>query len=297
MSPQEAHSVLVVDDEPAMCSFLRKVLAREGYAAAAAGDGPAALAELGRGGYDVVVLDVRLPGMSGQEILHRVRREWPAVAVVVMTGYPSEEAVIQCMSEGAVRFLIKPFTVEEFLRALRGALHDRKDGAAVREGITVQGGFRDWVELTAPSRQEYLDRLENFVDALYDVRLGPGEKQDLKIAISEIASNAMEWGNKRDQARRIRVSYCLFPEEVVFKVADEGEGFTPAAVPNPAENPVAHIIRRMKEGKRAGGYGMHIVRKVMDKVIYSEKGNVVILSKTIAGRQAASAERGSDSHG
>ncbi len=297
MSSPKKHSVLVVDDEAPMRAFLQKLLAREGYAVAVAEDGASALEELARAEYDVVVLDMRLPGMGGNDVLRRVREEKPDVAVMVMTAYPSEEAVIESMTEGAVRFLIKPFTTEEFLRALAGALHDLRHVDTVREGITVRGGFRDWVELTAPSGQEYLDRLENFVDALYDVRLGPTEKEDLKIAISEIASNAMEWGNKRDKDRRIRVSYCLFPEEIVFKVADDGEGFTPAEVPDPGENPVAHIIRRMEEGKRVGGYGMYIVRKVMDKVIYSEKGNVVILSKTLAGRQAASAERGSHSRG
>jgi len=296
MSPKQKHGILVVDDEATMRSYLTKVLEHEGYRTTVVATGPEALEELARGRYAVMALDIVLPGMGGQEVLRRVRREWPAVAVIVMTAYPSEDAVLECMSQGAVRFLIKPFTVSEFLRALAGAIHDGRDAKTVREGLTVRGGLRDWVELTAPSRQEYLDRLENFLDVLYDTRLGSAEKEDLKIAVSEIAANAMEWGNKRDELRRIKLSYCLFPDEIVFKVEDEGEGFEPGTVPNPASNPVAHIIERVKEGKRVGGYGMFITRKVMDRVIYSEKGNVVILSKTISGAPAASGERGTDSH-
>jgi DNA-binding response OmpR family regulator len=297
MSSGKPHSVLVVDGESTMREFLEGVLASEGYRAVAAGDGPTALRQLGRGDFDAVVLDMQLPGEDGYELLCRIRQERPAAAVVVTTGRPSEEAVIQCMSLGAVRFLIKPFSVDQFLRGLAGTLADRAAGASDPRGITVSGGLRDWVELTAPSRQEYLDRLENFVDALYDVRLNSAEKEDLKIAISEIAANAMEWGNRRDSKRRIKLSYCMFPEEIVFKVEDEGEGFDPGTVPDPSDNPVTQLMQRMEDGKRVGGYGIYIVRKVMDKVVYSEKGNVVIMSKILAGPQATSAERRPDPDG
>jgi serine/threonine-protein kinase RsbW len=219
------------------------------------------------------------------------------VAVIVMTAYPSEEAVIQCMSLGAVRFLIKPFAIDDFLRAVSGALQDRRTGTTARDDLTVRGGFRDWVEITAPSRQEYLERLANFVDALYSSRLSGTEKEDLKIAVSEIAANAMEWGNRSDQQRSVRVAYCLFPDEIVFKVEDEGRGFQPQDVPSPTGNPVARLIQRVSEGKRAGGYGMYIVRKVMDKVIYSERGNVVIMSRALTDSRQAAGKRRSVSNG
>jgi DNA-binding response OmpR family regulator len=296
MDSAEKPTILVVDDEQSMRDFLGSVLEQEGYATRLVGDGDAALAELRAGGIQVVVMDMRMPGMSGYELLCRVREEWPSAGVIIISGYPSEEAVIRAMSLGAVRFLVKPFKVPEFLRALAGALHDIRDAEVMRESIAVQGGVRDWIELTAPSRQEYLERLDNFVAALSSSRLGSSEQEDLRIAVNEVAANAMEWGNQRDDRRRISVSYCLFPEEIVIKVADEGEGFRPEEVPDPSGNPVANIIERVKEGKRVGGYGMFIARQVMDKVVYSEKGNVVVLSKSLAAPPAASGERGSDSH-
>jgi DNA-binding response OmpR family regulator len=288
---------MVVDDEEPMREFLAGVLTVEGHRVRLAASGPEACAELERELPDVLVLDMRMPGMSGEEVLLRVRQQWSSVAVIVMTGYPSEEAVIRCMSLGAVRFLIKPFAVDEFLRGVAGAAQERRSADSPGEGLTVQGGFRDWVELTAPSRQEYLDRFGNFMDALYNARLAPGEREDLKIAVNEITANAMEWGNRQDQHRHVKVSYCLFPEEIVFKVEDEGEGFSPKDVPNPVSNPVAHLIERVRSGKRVGGYGIHIVRKVMDKVVYSEKGNVVILSKYLSAQRPATAERRSGHNG
>jgi two-component system, OmpR family, response regulator len=287
LDKERRQTVLVVDDEAPMRAFLEKLLVKKGYAVVAAGDGPSALAELERRPFDVMALDVRLPGMGGKDVLARARAEHPEVAVIIMTAYPSEESVVDCMGQGAARFLIKPFTAGEFLRAVGGATHDRRSAAAAGPNLTVRSGFRDWVELTAPSRQEYLARLENFVDALYDTRLSPSEKEDIKIAVSEIVANAMEWGNKSDQSRRVTVSYCLFLEEIVFKIEDEGEGFRPEGVPDPVGNPVQHLLERLRQGKRVGGYGLHIARKVMDKVVYNEKGNVVILSK----RLSASADR------
>ncbi|HOX06689.1 MAG TPA: response regulator [Planctomycetota bacterium] len=281
MSGEARQAVLVVDDEAPMRAFLEKLLAKKGYAVTAVDSGQAALTELGRRPYDVVALDFRMPGMNGAEALSRIRTDHPGVAVIIMTAYPSEESVVRCMGQGAVRFLIKPFTSGEFLRAVAGATHDRR-AAATESSLTVRSGFRDWVELTAPSRQEYLARFENFVDALYDTRLAPSDKEDIKIAVSEIVGNAMEWGNKGDQSRKVTVSYCLFPEEIVFKIEDEGEGFAPSNIPDPSGNPVEHLLDRLRQGKRVGGYGLHIARKVMDKVVHNEKGNVVILSKRLS---------------
>jgi CheY-like chemotaxis protein/anti-sigma regulatory factor (Ser/Thr protein kinase) len=287
-------SVLVVDDEAPMRDFLQKALSDLGYEAVAVGDGRAALQALEDRAFDAMLLDLRLPGVSGREVLRRARERRPSLATIVTTGYPSEKALVECMNDGAARFMVKPFAVDELARAISSSIHERrKPSLPGSQDLVVQSGLRDWVEITAPSRQEHLERLENFVDVLYGTRLDESAKEDIKIAISEIASNAMEWGNRQDERRRVKVSYCLFPAEIVFKIEDEGEGFSPAGVPDPSGNPIAHVMERTKQGKRVGGYGLHIVRKVMDQVVYSDKGNVVIMSKSLTGpRGGASRAKG-----
>jgi DNA-binding response OmpR family regulator len=276
-------SVLVVDDEAPMRAFLEKALSQQGYQVVAVGDGKAAMEAIESRPFDAAVLDLLMPGVGGREILRRARELRPTMAVVVVTAYPSERTLVECMNEGAARFVVKPFTVEDLIRGLATSIHERrKPSMAGAPDLTVQSGLRDWVEITAASRQEHLERLENFVDVLYGTRLDEAAKEDIKIAISEIAANAMEWGNRQDEMRRVKVSYCLFPEEMVFKIEDEGEGFNPSTVPDPSGNPVAHVLERTRQGKRVGGYGLHIVRKVMDQVMYSDKGNVVIMSKSLA---------------
>jgi len=276
---REAH-ILVVDGDEAMRDFICSLLERNEYRATTVASAEEARAALAREPADAVITEVELPGENGHALLDHVHREHRGVPVIVATGYPSSDTFLACMREGAMRFLVKPFAAQELTRAVSAALVEKERGREP-DSLEVTRAFRNWVEITAPSRHEVLERLENFIDALYDTNLAREEKDDLKIAVSELATNAVEWGNQGDASRRIRISYCLFPEEIVFKIEDEGEGFDPEGVPAPNRDPLAHIMQRAAEGKRVGGYGMYIVRRIMDRVIYNEKGNAVILSKSL----------------
>ncbi|MBI4616385.1 MAG: ATP-binding protein [Planctomycetes bacterium] len=147
--------------------------------------------------------------------------------------------------------------------------------------IEIERPLSDWVELTAPSETKVLERLEDLFDHLYHAKIPERERDHLKMALREVCGNAIEWGNRGDSSRKIHVSYCLFPEKIVFKIEDEGEGFDPAQVFDPSRDHMEGVSRRVAENKRFGGYGMLMVRNIMDEVIYSSKGNVVILSKTL----------------
>ena len=74
----------------------------------------------------------------------------------------------------------------------------------------------------------------------------------------------------------------------MIMIADEGEGRDPEGVPDPSEDPIAHVARRQAEGKRLGGYGVHLVKNLMDKVTWNESGNTVM---AIKGADAAAAEK------
>jgi serine/threonine-protein kinase RsbW len=148
-------------------------------------------------------------------------------------------------------------------------------------GIVVRTPADGWVELTAPSREEHLERIASLLDRLSAERADPALLEDVKIAVTEVASNAMEWGNGSDARRRVRVSCGLFPDEIVLKVEDEGEGFDPDGVPDPAGRVVEVEIERLRAGKRLGGFGLHVARSLMDRVLFNERGNVVILTKRL----------------
>ncbi len=271
---------IIADDEKAMRLYLKRLLEANSYEVLDASSGDEALELLSGRRVDVLIADVRMPGPRPEHLIRLARQGTPGLGVVVITAYPSDSMVVGCMRAGAVRFLIKPFRNEEILDAVASAMDEAAE-PEVSDSIKVRSDFRGWVELTAPSRECYLEKLEVFVDLLYGTELTQEEKDDLKIAISEIVSNAVEWGNRNDAQRTVRVSYCMFPTEIVFKIADEGVGFDPASVPDPSADPIAHILGRAAEGKRVGGYGLYITRKIMDKVIYNEQGNAVIMSKLL----------------
>ena len=105
------------------------------------------------------------------------------------------------------------------------------------KSLAVETPATGWVELTAPSREEYLDRIASFLDTLAGAILDEDAREEVKFAVAEIASNAMEWGNCGDERRRVHVSYGLFPAELVLKIEDEGEGFDPESVPDPTVSP------------------------------------------------------------
>ena len=123
--------VLVVDDERDLNETLVKRLKRRGYETQSAFDGHEALAVLAREAFDVVVLDVKMPGMDGIETLREIKKRYPRVEVLLLTGHASVESGVQGMSIGANDYLLKPVEIETLLTAINQA-YERKRLATER---------------------------------------------------------------------------------------------------------------------------------------------------------------------
>jgi serine/threonine-protein kinase RsbW len=137
----------------------------------------------------------------------------------------------------------------------------------------------DWFELTAPSDMEYVERFRHFSELLYQTTLPDELKRDLKIAINELGQNAVEWGNRGDAEKSIHLLYCVFDDRIMLKIEDEGEGFDLEKLEDPTSEPLSLQRKRETQGKRVGGYGIFIVKNLMDQVIYNTRGNIVIMTK------------------
>ena len=118
--------VLVVEDDATHSKYLRRVVALNGHEVKCCQSGEDALAELGRSPFSVLLADVYMPGMSGIELLERVREQYPGVSVVIMTGHGSIETAVQAMKLGAADFLTKPFKAEELALVLDRVFAQRK---------------------------------------------------------------------------------------------------------------------------------------------------------------------------
>jgi DNA-binding NtrC family response regulator len=117
--------ILLVDDEERFRNNLRKMLAAEGFEVAAAGSGAAALEELALQPYDVILLDMRMPGMDGLATLAAIKERHPDPEVIVLTGHASVDAAREIIRLGAVEFLLKPCPLEEVIAKIETA-YDRK---------------------------------------------------------------------------------------------------------------------------------------------------------------------------
>jgi DNA-binding NtrC family response regulator len=110
--------VLLVDDEPEFLEPTAARLTRRGLVCATATSGEAALAAVAAGTYDCAIVDVRMPGMDGLELLRRLRREAPDLKVVLLTGHASVELGVQGMELGAFEYLLKPVELDDLLETV-----------------------------------------------------------------------------------------------------------------------------------------------------------------------------------
>jgi len=117
--------VLVVDDEPDFVELFIKRFSKRGLTVAGAGSGAEALAALKAQAVDVVVLDVKMPGMDGLETLKEIKKRHPKVQVILLTGHGSVKSGIEGMSYGAYDYVLKPFSLDDLLERIQSA-HQRR---------------------------------------------------------------------------------------------------------------------------------------------------------------------------
>ena len=110
---KEQQVILVVDDEEGLREGLRSLLEDEGYAVLCAEDGEKALEIVREAHIDLMLTDMRMPGMNGIDLLKRVRKIRKEIGVIILTGYGEIESYIEAMNFGAIEYVSKPFKVNE----------------------------------------------------------------------------------------------------------------------------------------------------------------------------------------
>jgi len=129
--------VLLVDDELEFLQTLVKRLRKRKVDVTKAESGEAALERLSRDPFDVVVLDVKMPGMDGIETLREIKKHYPLIQVIMLTGHANLEVAIEGMELGAFDYLMKPMDIDELLYKLQDAY---KSKSVQEEKIKKRGG-------------------------------------------------------------------------------------------------------------------------------------------------------------
>ena len=125
-STDERPRVLIVDDEKFIRDILADFLGMEGYVVRTAEDGAAALNELQKATYDMIISDLKMPRMGGIELLEAARTVAPQALVVIMTGFGTVETAIDAMKRGAYDYILKPFKVEEVIHVVQRGLEKQR---------------------------------------------------------------------------------------------------------------------------------------------------------------------------
>ncbi|MDM8214746.1 response regulator [Desulfovibrio piger] len=132
--------ILLVDDEKQFVDTLAERLAMRGFSARVAYDGPQALKAVEEP-TDVIVLDLRMPGMDGFEVLRNVKKSNPQVQVIILTGHGGDAEEQTAYRMGAYNFLKKPMDIDELLGSIRMAYRDKLENAMVAVSLAEGGDF------------------------------------------------------------------------------------------------------------------------------------------------------------
>jgi len=234
---------------------------------------------------DAIVCDLSLDREDGADFIGRLRADGVTIPILVTTVARTFDSMARAMEAGADDYLQKPLDLAELRRALAVLLSYRGDARKPRPPYTRASVIHRTLddgcsfELTAPTHSAQIESFQRFAERMSSPSLSETDRVNLRLALEEIVQNAREWGNRFDAGKMVRLSCCMLNDRIVIRVEDEGPGFNPQAVPDPSANPKEHVKQRVKSGKRIGGWGLFLTRKLMDEVVFNDKGNVVCITK------------------
>ncbi|HEY1490191.1 MAG TPA: sigma-54 dependent transcriptional regulator, partial [Verrucomicrobiae bacterium] len=204
--------VLVVDDEKNMRLSLQAVLKDEGYASRAVESAEAALELLAREKFFMVITDARLGGMTGYELLGKIRSRWADLPTIMLTAYATPKLAVEAIKAGAIDYLAKPFAPEELLHAVARCAERHR---LLRENAELR------------SRAEHVFTLEEIVGESPQIRhirqliqtVAPTEARVLILGESgtgkELVAGALHSLSQRRDAHYIRINCAAIPEQLL----------------------------------------------------------------------------------
>lgn len=270
--------ILVVDDDDTTRLVIRRTLTKAGFQVTEAKDGVEALEILRRRRFDLMLLDVWMPRMTGLDLLAELRSAKRAPRVLVMTSDDAPETQLKAVREQAFMYVHKPVEPTKLLQTVREALE-----APEPPRIEVLSARSEWVELLVPCSREAVGRIEA-VMAQLETNLPSELRESIGFAFRELLMNAVEWGGGLDPTRKVRISCLRSKRMILYRIADPGVGFKIEDLPHAAigqspDDPIAHMQVREAKGLRPGGFGLLSVRSSVDELLYNEQRNEVVFVK------------------
>jgi len=205
-------AILIVEDEPKMLRLLELNLTEEGYTTHTASNAETGLNTLRQEKIDLVVTDLRLPGMDGLEFLQAVKRVDARIPVIVMTAYGTVETAVEAMKAGASDYVLKPFSLEEMKLIVRKELdvHSlREENRSLREALGRRYEFKNIVA-RSPKMQEVLATVERVAPTNSTILLG-GESGVGK----DMIARALHQHSHRVSGPFVKINCTAIPENLL----------------------------------------------------------------------------------
>ena len=120
--------ILIAEDEEITLKHLRYALEKEGYNLTCVNNGIDALAKLEKEGFDILIADIKMPGMDGLTLLGKVKEKYPDTEVIIVTGFGSIESAVNAMKQGATDYVTKPFNLDELNLKIKKIQEKKKLG-------------------------------------------------------------------------------------------------------------------------------------------------------------------------
>jgi two-component system response regulator PilR (NtrC family) len=207
-----AQQILVVDDEKSMCEFLEIMLKKDGYEVTSTTSGEKALELLDNNLYSMVLTDVKMPGVTGFEVLRKSKEVSPDTVVIMITAYGSPEGAVTAIKEGAYDYVTKPFRVEEVKLTIKKSLERSnliKENIRLRQAVEERYKFWNLIG-KSPKMQRVYELVEKVSQTKANVLI-TGESGTGK----ELVAKAIHYNSIRKDQSFVTLNCGAIPENLL----------------------------------------------------------------------------------
>jgi DNA-binding NtrC family response regulator len=210
--PDSKQNILLVDDEEALRGVVAERLADEGFEVVQAASGEAALEQLQRFAFDVIVSDLRLPGIDGRQVIDAALERYPGILAIVVTGYATVKDAVDIIKRGAADFVAKPFQFDELLHVINSAREQQRlkdENAYLRQQLDQRFGLGAMVGKSGPMQALY-QLIETVANSTATVLI-TGETGTGK----EMVARAIHQSSLRRQQKFVALNCGAIPETLL----------------------------------------------------------------------------------
>jgi anti-sigma regulatory factor (Ser/Thr protein kinase)/CheY-like chemotaxis protein len=280
-------TALIVDPSHEISALLPRVFERAQWRVERAPNNETALSLVLKTVFDIILTSEKTSGIEDIKLLRKIRTIRPHTRMIILASRSTPKEVIAAMREHAFSYFTLPFSVTGLAEMVQHAM----EANSWDDGIELISAKPEWIHLFARCDLDTADRLSQFIHEVGD-DLPEAERNAVGRAFKEMLLNAIEHGGNFDPSEYVEISYLRTRRAVSCRIRDPGKGFSlkdipHAALANPPDDPFRHLEHRESQGLRPGGYGVLLARELVDELLYSEKGNEVVLIKYIDQKPAS----------